>query len=263
MKVLVVDGLNLIRRISAAVPLKNGNGKQDHMEDVIRSTRHSMARALAQHTPSHCIMVMEQGGETWRHRLFPGYKEHRSPMPRTLEQGLADIEQAVGELGIACFSLPGFEADDIIATIAVKTARSGGHVVILSTDRIHCQLLGRSIEVYDHFAGKPLDSSVIRDKYGVEPAQLPDLLALCGDSGLSIPGVKSIGVKTASKLLGQYPNLNDLLKNAEKIPGQAGKQLRAHRQEAVLAYQLFTLKTDIELGINLNRFRYRMRIYHE
>lgn len=271
MKVLLVDGLNLARRIyaalpadapadaSAAVPDEAGPaGGREPLAGLIASCAASLQRALNQHRPSHCLAVFDadRGGRNWRRRLYPDYKKNRPPMPAPLRDALPRLEQAFAAAGVDSFSRAGFEADDIIATVAVKTARRGGQALILSTDRNYCQLLGERITVFDHFAQRPLDRDLIAKRFGVEPQQLPDALALAGDSGLSIPGVRSVGIRTAAKLLGQYGDLEKVLQAAAAIPGRLGRQLAEGREHARLAKTLFTLNTGADLGINLSQLRY-------
>lgn len=258
MKVLLVDGLNLVRRIHAAAPdeAKRAGGREP-LAGVIASCAASLRRALNRHRPSHCLAVFDGGGgRDWRRRLYPEYKKNRPPMPAPLRDALPRIEQAFAAAGVDSFSRAGFEADDIIATVAVKVARRGGHALILSTDRNYCQLLGDRIAVFDHFAQRPLDRDLIVKRFRVEPRQLPDALALAGDSGLSIPGVRSVGIRTAAKLLAQYGDLEKVLQAAAAIPGRLGRQLAEGREHARLAKTLFTLNTGADLGINLNQLRY-------
>ena len=257
MKALLVDGLNLVRRIYAAVPDESKQANDHtHIAGIIASSTASLARALNRHRPSHCLAVFDHGGRNWRHDLHPDYKKNRPPMPEPLRDALPQFEQAFNAAEVKCFSLAGCEADDVIATVAVKIAEHGGHALILSTDRNYCQLLSDNIAVFDHFAQRFLDAGMIRKRFQVEPQQLPDLLSLAGDSGLSIPGVKSIGIRTAAKLLADYDDLESTLQAAERLPEKLGGKLTRGRDDARLAKTLFTLKTDIGLGINLNQFRY-------
>lgn len=275
MKALLVDGLNLVRRIYAALPEGDGrpaNADHDPNADAARvatclaSSTDSLRRALNQHQPTHCLTVFDFGGRNWRHELFADYKKNRTPMPEPLRNGLAQFERAfgaIGKLGVRCISLKGYEADDVIATVAAKTEQHGGQALILSTDRNYCQLLSANIKVFDHFGQRYLDDAMIEKKFQITPQQLPDLLSLAGDSGLSIPGIKTIGIRTAAKLLGDYASLEKILRAADapanKIGGKLASKLTHGRDDARLAKILFTLKTDINLGINLNELRYQSR----
>lgn len=260
MKALLVDGLNLVRRIYAAAEKSNEKSQTQSAEHALKhainSSTNSLRRALAQHKPSHCLVVFDHGGKNWRHELFPAYKKNRAPMPTPLRDGLTQFETAFNAIGITSFSLAGFEADDVIATLATKIAEHDGHALIISTDRNYCQLLSAHISVFDHFAQRPLDAEMTRKRFQVEPQQLPDLRALAGDTGASVPGVKAVGIHTAAKLIGDYGSLEAILKSADDIRGKLGVKLREGKQDARLAKKIFTLKTNINLGVNLNQLRY-------
>ena len=271
MKALLVDGLNLVRRIYAALPEQSKQGHDAEssasaIAGVVTSCTASLRRALNQHLPSHCLVVFDQGGKNWRHELFPDYKKNRAPMPDLLRSALPQLERAFAERGVQCFSLAGYEADDVIATLAVKISEhcaqhDDGHALILSTDRNYCQLLdanhNQNIKVFDHFGQRYIDADMIKKRFQVEPWQLPDLLSLAGDSSVSVPGVKSVGLRTAAKLIGDYGSLEKILKAADDLPGKLGNKLHAGRADAHVAKTLFTLKTNIDLGLNLNQLRYR------
>ena len=170
MKALLIDGFNLIRRIYAAVPEPEQGAddktRQQHIQGIISSISGSVTRALRFHQPTHCVIVFEQSGRTWRHRLFPDYKKKRSAMPTPLADAMNEIRQTLKKRGVASFEFTGFEADDVIATMASKIALSKGEVIILSTDRNHCQLLNDYIRVYDHFGQRYLDREVIFKRFG-------------------------------------------------------------------------------------------------
>ena len=224
---------------------------------TLNSANASLKRALRFHQPSHCVVVFEQPGRTWRHRLFPDYKKNRSAMPSLLSRALEDIRDSFLESGVQSIDHPGYEADDVIATMSTRIADSGGEVTILSTDRNYCQLLTEHIQVYDHFGQRYLDRDLVWGRFGVEPHQLPMLLALAGDSGLSIPGIPGVGVRTAARLVAQYENLEHLLDASRDMEGKIGTKVFNGADSARIALKLFTLRTDVELGANLSQFRYQ------
>ncbi len=256
MKLLLVDGLNLVRRIFSAIPgLSEAEVNTEHQEQIARSSTQSLRRALKTHNPSHCVAVFESRAETWRHRLLPQYKQSRSAVPELLIAAMPTIKSEFLKSGVNSYELTGFEADDIIATFATRTAQNQGHSVILSTDRLHCQLLSRHIQIYDHFGERFLDEASVLKKFFTTPEKIPDVMGLAGDSSLSIPGVKSVGIKTAARLVNQYGSLRSVLDNVPIIPGALGENLEAGQEDATLAYRLFQLRTDIELGVNLKSYR--------
>lgn len=253
MKALLIDGPNLVRRIYAAVP--GAEDTPEHFEGALDSTISSVRRALNEHVPSHAVCAFEAGGQTWRHRVFPDYKKDRPPVPEQLEANFHRIRDGIQDLGVRSVSVAGVEADDVLATIAVKIAGRGGRVVILSTDKSMCQLASQRIRVRDHFAGRDLDKGYVLGKFGVQPSDLACLLGLVGDKSLNVPGVTSIGPRTAAKLINEYGALDEILAHAARIPGRPGKALEAEAERARLSVALVTLKTDVEIGINLKQLR--------
>ncbi len=253
MKALLIDGLNLIRRVYAGVP--GDQNTEEHLKAAINSCLASLRRALTNHDPSHAVCVLEDGGRSWRHELLPDYKQDRPPIPPLLSKGLPDIHERFEQEGVKCLSVLGFEADDVLATLAYKIASHGGMAVILSTDKSMCQLVGDGIQVYDHFAGRYLDAQTIEEKFKVRPDQLSMVFSLAGDNSLGIHGVKNVGLKTAAKLVAEYGDLDSILSAAKDIPGKLGQNLSDCAEDARLAQRLMTLRIDVEIGINLKELR--------
>lgn len=265
MKALLIDGLNIVRRIHAAIVgrTRHSDSEQDRphpdpqqVQGIVQSILGSFQKALNQHQPSHVLVVFESSGRNWRHRLYPAYKKNRPPIPAEIETIVSTLGERLPEIGLSEFALLGYEADDIIATISHKLAHHQGRVVILSSDRNYCQLLNDHIQIYDHFGSRYLTIELAQQHFGVPPEDIPDLMALAGDSSLNIPGIHSIGKRTAARLIHEYGSLEQILDAAEHIPGKLGSKLYSGKEDALLAQTLFTLKRDIELGINLNELRY-------
>lgn len=256
MKLLLIDGPNLVRRVYAALPeaQKKQSGNADD-SDLADSCQRSVQRALNLHQPTHCAIVFDHQGRTWRHEIFPDYKKNRPPAPPLLHQSMPAITQQLRSLGPSCLFTHEYEADDVIATIALNVSQHQGQVVVLTTDRIQCQLLRDNIRIYDHFNKRYIDKQDVDKRFGVEPQRIPDVMALCGDPGISVPGVRAIGIKTASRLVREYGSLDKILENPDKIPGRVGRNLKQDSQHAELAFRLFCLKTDVHLGINMKELR--------
>ena len=254
MQALLIDGLNLIRRVHAGVP-----GREDptgHSEAVEEACVASLRRALRHHQPSHALCAMEYEGPSWRGTLFPDYKKNRRPMPEDLRSALAQIVSRFLTQGVGTVSVPGFEADDLIASIAQKVAEAGGRATVLSTDKSFCQLISKSVSVYDHFAAQDRDTEYVRQRFGVDPERLVDLFALAGDNSLHIPGARGIGLRTAAKLLDDYGDLDSILAAAGEIPGNRGRKIQDAKEAVMLAQRLVTLRSDINVGANLSQFRF-------
>lgn len=251
---LLVDALNLIRRVYAAQPGEDGPERTDGAR---LASAQSLRRALRQGSPTHAACVFDGEGPSWRHRLDPGYKQGHAPMPEPLRLALDGFRETFREVGVASLELPGLEADDIIATIAVKAAAAGAAVIVLSTDKIFAELLPAGVRVRDHFRNREIDTKGVVKKFGVRPEQLADFLALVGDRGNNIAGVPGVGAKTAARLLARFATLEEALQAAATMEDKLGERLREHADAARLCRRLVGLRTDLELGTNLSELRYR------
>ena len=256
LNVLLIDALNLIRRVHAAQGVKKDG---ENPAGAIDSCVHSLKRALNECRPTHVVCVFEGQGPSFRHEIYNGYKAGRQPMPEDLQKNLVRFKDAFLTAGVKSVEMEAIEADDVIASLAQIIAQHKGDAVILSTDKIFLQLLSRHIRVRDHFNKAFLDGAHVMRKFGVHPEQLVDLLALAGDSTNTIPGVPGVGLKTAARLLEEHGTLEGVLEKAETIQGKTGKALISHAPDALVARQLIRLRDDIELGENLQSLRYNQR----
>ncbi len=254
-RALLVDGLNLIRRVYAAVPGEQGSDEQ--FESAVSSMKSSLLRAIDTHQPTHAVVVFDGSGESWRHREFPGYKADRKPMPERLSRGLDDIKKQFELIGVASIEVDGFEADDVLATLARGIAARDGRSIILSTDKHLSQAIAPGVVVYDHFSDKRVDAAAVEKRFGVSPALLSTMFALAGDTGVSVPGVKGVGQKTAATLVAEHGDLESILAAASDIPGKLGERLVDGAEDARLALRVLSLKSDVEVGANLKDLRFR------
>jgi len=252
-KVLLIDALNLIRRVYAAQPGEDG---PDRVQSSVSACSLSARRALHQCSPSHAVCIFEDHGVSWRYHTYANYKAGRKPMPQALQASLDLHKKAFLDIGLVSLSFENMEADDVIAVMADKIAAKQGNAVILSTDKTFMQLLTDRIIVRDHFQQSDLDRDYVMKKFGVWPEQFVDFMALCGDSTNNIRGVPGIGPKTAAKLLKDFETLDRVLASAETIPGKIGKALVEYANNARESQLLVCLQTGIELGINLKSLRY-------
>jgi protein Xni len=257
-KLLLIDALNLIRRVYAAQP---GDDGPERAKSALTASCQSLQRALRECGPTHAACIFDSEEPGWRNRLYPDYKAGRTPMPEDLRSSLAAFEKSFLEYGVKSLTFPSMEADDIIATIAVKVAQRKGEVTILSTDKTFLQLLPYGIGVRDHFGKRDLDHRYVAKKFGITPEQLADFFALSGDTTNNIPGVPLIGPKKASELLIEFKDLDNILSIASVMKGKAGEMLRKHAEEARMYLSLATLRHDLTLGLNLKSLRYESQKY--
>ena len=243
---LIVDALNLIRRIHAV-----------QGSPCVDACRHALAQLIQHSAPTHAVAVFDEDdrGDSWRHQLLPDYKAGRSPMPDNLQQEMPQLREAFTGLGVACWHSPGNEADDLAATLAAKVSGGGHQVTIVSTDKGYCQLLAPQVQIRDYFQKRWLDLPFVQKEFGVAPQQLTDYWGLAGISSSKIPGVAGIGPKTAVQLLLQATDLDTLYQQLAAVPEKWRNKLEQHREMAYVSKQIATLRTDLTLDGNLQQLR--------
>ncbi|MDC0910384.1 DNA polymerase I [Candidatus Pseudothioglobus singularis] len=196
------------------------------------------------------IMVFDAKGSNFRHQMFPDYKANRSPAHDDLIIQIEPLYKIIRAMGFHFLCVEGVEADDVIATLSRFAAQSDIETIIASGDKDLFQLVGGNIKQLD-MKGKLYSEADVKEKMGVNPNQILDLLALTGDSADNIPGVPSVGPKTASKWLEQYSNIEGVKANAENIGGKVGEKLRESFDLLDLSYQLVQLKFDVQLPFDI------------
>ena len=263
---ILIDALNLIRRVYAVQERPFMQIKQQHgdelststQEQVLFNTKKNCVNALVyiinQHEPSHALAVFDSQQPCWRYQLFDGYKKGRKKMPEHLAQKLTSIQDAFMEQGVDSLTSDEDEADDLIATLAVKMAFHGQKVTIISTDKGFLSLLSPNIYLYDYFNRRYLDEEHVQSKFNVKSSQLIDFWTLTGDNTNKIEGVSGIGQVNAAKLLNQYGSLKATL-NATDLKPSLKEKLINSTEQMDLARKLLTLKQDIPLGFNLKDIR--------
>ena len=196
------------------------------------------------------IMIFDAKGSNFRHEMFPDYKANRSPAEDDLVIQIEPLYKIVRAMGFHFLCEKGVEAVDVIATLAKLAREEGIETIIASGDKDLFQLVGGNIKQLD-MKGKLYGEEEVKEKMGVNPHQILDLLALTGDSADNIPGVPSVGPKTASKWLELYEDIEGVKANAEKIGGKVGEKLRESFEILDLSYKLVQLKFNVELHLNI------------
>jgi len=212
---------------------------------------------LETHAPTHVLAALDYGGETWRHALYPRYREHRAPMPAVLREALPEFQERLRTAGVPVAMLPGVEADDVVATCVMRWLQENrGEAIVATTDKDLHVLVAHGALVWDHFKNEWHDDAWVRNKFGVAPELLHDLLALMGDATDGVPGVSKIGMKTAARLLNAYGSLDAVMAGAGILKTPLGERLRAERDILYLSRQLVELKTDVRLGVTWKMLAY-------
>jgi protein Xni len=249
-RLLAIDGLNIVRRVYEASPEPDSAEKADI---ALRHALSSFKNLINGHLPTHILPAFDFGGPTWRHALYAGYREGRTPMPDALRAALPAFYDKLAAYGMRVVVIPEVEADDVIGTAVMRWLHEGrGDAVIATTDKDLHGLIAYGALVWDHFKGEWHDHAWVERKFGVPPELLPDLLALMGDATDSIPGVSKVGQKTGARLLNAYGNLDAVMAGAGILKGPLGERLRKERDILYLSRQLVQLKTDVRLGVTWN-----------
>ena len=235
----------VFRAYHALPPLSNSKGEPTH---AVAGVASMLLKLLREHEPQRLIVAMDSKERSFRKDLYEDYKANRPPAPPDLKQQMVRVREVVEAWGMSPIEAPGFEADDIIATLVAQARDKGLRVVIVSADKDLLQLVGPDVVMYDTMRDKVFGAEETREKLGVEPEQVRDLLALMGDSSDNVPGVPSVGQKTAAKLLEEYGSFEGIYENLESITRKALKaKLTEHREEALASRELVTLRTDVAI----------------
>ena len=203
-------------------------------------------KLLEQHQPSHIAAVLDRPEPTFRHKAYDQYKANRAVMPDDLQVQIPHIKEVIEAFNIRAVEKAGFEADDIIGTLARRAEAEGCEVVIISGDKDLCQLISPQITMLDTMKDKVMDRAAVESKYGLGPEHIVDMLALTGDSSDNVPGVPGIGPKTAQELLSQYGSLDGIYEHLDEITKKKAREaLEQNREQAYLSKQLVTIDTDV------------------
>jgi len=245
--IYLIDGSALVYRSHFAFirnPLINSKGQ---LVSAIYGFMNALLRLVAREKPEYLAVVMDTKEKTFRHKQYPAYKATREKMPDELAEQLPVIDDLVNKLHIPYLKQAGFEADDIIGTIATRASSSGYEVRILTGDKDFAQLVDEQVQIVN-----PRDNSIwtpeyVKEKWGVSPDQIIDLLGLMGDASDNIPGVPGVGPKTAVKLILEHGGIKAIYQDLENIRNpKLRARLAEHRDQAFLSRELVTIKTDMD-----------------
>jgi DNA polymerase-1 len=243
----------LFRNFYALPPLKSKKGIPTGM---ITGFMNFIASLGKDFPTDYVVFAIDSKEDTFRKEIYKEYKSNRPEPPEDLKIQLPIAIDLIKEMGFKMIEKPGFESDDIIASLAKKAAQNGIKVKIVSHDKDMYQLIGDNIVIFDPIKKIEIDKNECFKKFGVYPENFRDFQALVGDRADNIPGVKGIGEKTAAKLINEYHTLENIYENIDKIKGAVKKRLIEGKENAFLSRELVTLKTDLFDKINLEEFKY-------
>lgn len=203
--------------------------------------------------PTHVAVIFDHSGTSFRNEMYDLYKANRPPAPEDLVPQFPLTREATKAFNIACKEVEGFEADDIIATLAHQARDAGGRVTIISSDKDLMQLVGGGVEMLDAMKNKRIDSDGVVEKFGVGPDRVVDVQALAGDSVDNVPGAPGIGIKTAALLINEFGSLEELLDRAEEIKQPKRRQTLIEKRDQIeLSKKLVQLDCNMELDFTLD-----------
>lgn len=254
MNLYLIDGNSYVYRAYYAIRgLTNSRG---FPTNAIYGFTNMLLRIIREKKPDSVAVSFDSPVPTERHRIYQAYKAQRPEAPGDLVVQLPFIRKMVSAFRIPIFEIPGYEADDIIGTIAKKAASEGTEVFIVTGDKDMLQLVDDRIKVYDPMKERVLDRDAIREKFGVGPERIPEFMALTGDAIDNIPGIKGVGEKTAKELLMQFETLEDLLNNVAEIRKEKLKTLVRENADIVrLSRRLATLDISVPVDVDIKALR--------
>jgi DNA polymerase-1 len=215
-------------------------------------------RLIREKNPRYLVIAFDSRGPVFRHRLYEQYKANRPAMAEDLSVQIPFIKRFVAAANLTMLEEPDVEADDIIASMVHKFTPMGHRVVIVSGDKDLLQLISEDVVMWDPMKDKVMDQVAVKERYGVRPDQLLDLFALIGDSSDNIPGVPGVGPKTAGKLIGDYITLDELYAHVDDLKKSKVKEnLIEHRDQAYLSRELISLKSDVTIPEQLEKYLLR------
>jgi DNA polymerase-1 len=252
-RLLLLDGHSLAYRAFFALPVENFSTTTGQATNAVYGFTSMLINVLRDEAPTHVAVAFDVGRKTFRTEAYPEYKGTRKETPTDFRGQVDLIKDVLGALAVPQLSVEGYEADDIIATLATQAADAGMDVLIVTGDRDVLQLVNDRITVL--MTRKGISDMVrytpeaVAEKYGLTPAQYPDFAALRGDPSDNLPSIPGVGEKTATKWIVDFGSLDELIARVDEVPGKAGASLREHLAGVMLNRQLTELRRDVSLPL--------------
>ena len=251
-KLYIVDGSSYIFRAYFAIrSLSNSKGLPTN---AVYGFTQMLLKLIKDEAPDHLVMIFDSKEPSFRKKEYQEYKANREVPPDDLIPQFDYIKKVVKALNIPQLEVPGFEADDIIATIARRMVPKDIEVIIVTGDKDLMQLVGPGVFLLDTMKDKKIGVEGVQEKFGVAPDRVIDVLGLMGDSSDNIPGVPGIGPKTATQLIQQFGSLDGVYENLSQVKGKKGEDLKTYRDQAYLSKRLATLHDEVPLKLGFEDF---------
>ena len=258
-RLFILDGPGYLYRAYHAMPyLSTSKGVPGH---AVYGMSTMLWKLLREENPEYFAVAWDPPGPTFREARFAAYKEQRPSMPDDLRSQIPYVKTLFQALRLPLLEVPGFEADDVLGTLVDRFRDLPVEIVLVTADKDMLQLVGPKVRVLSAVARTGervvLDEAAVKDKWGVTPEQIPDLLALMGDSVDNIPGVPGVGEKTAVKLITQFGSVERLYENLHLVAGKLRETLAQNRPKAVLSRELATVSTRVPIAPDVDALRRR------
>ncbi|HUO77544.1 MAG TPA: DNA polymerase I [Thermodesulfovibrionales bacterium] len=256
MHLYLIDGNSYVYRAFYAIKgLTNSKG---FPTNAIYGFTNMLMKIIREKKPDGIAVFFDSPVPTERHRIFEGYKAHRPETPGELVQQLPAIRKVISAFQIKMVEMPGYEADDLLCTMAEIAAKKGAEVFLVTSDKDMLQVVGERIKVYDPIKDKVMDEEYVRERFGVGPERVPEFMALTGDAVDNIPGIKGIGEKTARELLAGVKDLEELLDHPEAIKKERLRNLVSENTDLVrMSKKLATIDTAVPIDMDVDEIGMR------
>ena len=255
-RVLLIDGHSMAYRAFFALPAENFTTAQGQYTNAIYGFATMLLSLLSSEKPTHVAVAFDVSRKTFRSEIFPEYKANRTKTPDEFRSQMSYLHDLVTAFGITSFEVEGFEADDIIATIAKQAERENAEVFICTGDRDSFQLVSEKTTVLYPKRGVSdltrMTPDAVQEKYGMSPEQYPDFAALRGDPSDNLPSVPGVGEKTAAKWIVEYGSLHELITNLDKLGGKVGQSLRDSVNDVIRNRELTQLVANVPLELSID-----------
>jgi len=257
-RLVLIDGHAILHRAYHAFPLTLKTRRGETINAVYGFTR-MLLTVLKNLKPDYVAVAFDLAEPTFRHEEFVGYQAHRPEREALMEEQLERVEEVVRTLNIPTFAVKGFEADDVIGTLAKQAAKKGVETAIVTGDRDIMQLVNSKVKIYAPIKGfadaKLFGKQDVQELLGIKPEQIVDYKALVGDASDNYPGVPGIGPKTAVSLLGEYQDLETIYRKVGRLPEKVAKRLVDGKESAELSRKLAQIVTNVPIKLSLKACR--------
>jgi len=259
-RLFLIDAMAQIYRAHFALarsPLYTSKGEN---VTAVFGVTNTLLALLDREKPDLLAVVYDSREPTFRHHIYKEYKATREKMPEELADQLPRLDEVLKKLNLPKLILPGYEADDIIGTVANHAAQMGLEVYLVTGDKDYYQLVTDTVRFYNNTKGldnvEIFDPAGVKERFGVPPHQVIDVLALAGDSSDNVPGVPGVGPKKAIKFIEEYGNIESVLNHADEIGGKTGESLKEFREQAMLSKDLVTIRTEAPIEVDIEGLTY-------